>query len=405
MSAARTLSLCSLGLLPERCGSLDSYSPLPGRHSLLLTQGRRDERRFVMETWAEGRCAGSPCALAGAGLFCASPKDFIRASPHPMNRSHLFDYIEGKLNSFAYRIESRGKLNILDLNIHAETFYAQLFNLLFGWDLVNVNQFDSNAEAVDLMDSARKLLAQVSSVATKQKIADSLRKNLSAYADHSFHFISICKDASKLRTEKYITPQGLSFNPDSNIHDITSILKVALYASIEMQTSIADFLRQELVTDIAPQRVESSLATVVGILAKADLSQVASPEVRPFGIEEKLSFNSLVGARSIVREYVVHHSRLDAVYKEFDKLGVNKSLAVLEQVRREYWRFRGELNGDVLFFRIVTRVIERCKESANYSPLPIEELELCAYIIIVDAFIRCKIFENPVTDKATNAPS
>ena len=293
----------------------------------------------------------------------------------------------------------RGKLNLLELNIHSETFYAQLFNLLFEWNLVNVNQFDSNAEAIDLVDGAKRLLAQVSSVATTKKIGDSLKKDLSAYAGHSFHFISICKDASKLRIERYMPPHGVSFNPASDIHDVATILKAVLYATIDRQTSIADFLRKELVTDIAPQRVESSLATVVGILAKADLSQMASPEVRPFGIEEKLSFNSLSVARPIVSDYMVHHSRLNAIYSVFDKQGANKSLAVLEQIRRDYQIFRRELSGDALFFRIVMRVIERCKESSNYSPLPIEELELCANIIIVDAFIRCKIFENPVASQ------
>ena len=33
--------------------------------------------------------------------------------------------------------------------------------------------------------------------------------------------------------------------------------------------------------------------------------------------------------------------------------------------------------------------------SNNYAEIPYEELEICVEIIVVDAFIRCKIFENP----------
>lgn len=44
-----------------------------------------------------------------------------------MNRSNYFNYIEEKLGVLAYRINLRGKLNILDLNIHSETFFLDFF--------------------------------------------------------------------------------------------------------------------------------------------------------------------------------------------------------------------------------------------------------------------------------------
>ena len=33
--------------------------------------------------------------------------------------------------------------------------------------------------------------------------------------------------------------------------------------------------------------------------------------------------------------------------------------------------------------------------STNYDGIPFEELELCVNILVVDAFIKCKIFESP----------
>lgn len=44
---------------------------------------------------------------------------------------------------------------------------------------------------------------------------------------------------------------------------------------------------------------------------------------------------------------------------------------------------------------MIDKIIERILNSANYQAIPYEELELCVYIIVVDAFIRCKIFRNP----------
>ncbi|MFL0131295.1 ABC-three component system protein [Tenacibaculum maritimum] len=38
---------------------------------------------------------------------------------------------------------------------------------------------------------------------------------------------------------------------------------------------------------------------------------------------------------------------------------------------------------------------EKIINSANFNNMPIDELELCIDVIVVDAFIRCKIFKNP----------
>ena len=49
-----------------------------------------------------------------------------------MNRSHYINFITEKISALALEIEVRGKLNLLDKHLHAETFYAYFFNELFG---------------------------------------------------------------------------------------------------------------------------------------------------------------------------------------------------------------------------------------------------------------------------------
>ena len=41
-----------------------------------------------------------------------------------MNRSYYFDYVEEKLAALAVRIGVRGRVNVLNLNVHAENFYV-----------------------------------------------------------------------------------------------------------------------------------------------------------------------------------------------------------------------------------------------------------------------------------------
>ena len=53
------------------------------------------------------------------------------------------------------------------------------------------------------------------------------------------------------------------------------------------------------------------------------------------------------------------------------------------------------MSDDELFFYIVDEIVKTVVESANYIETPIDELELFANVLAVDAFVRCKIFKNP----------
>jgi len=52
-----------------------------------------------------------------------------------------------------------------------------------------------------------------------------------------------------------------------------------------------------------------------------------------------------------------------------------------------------------IFYGVVENIIKIIEESSNYRVLPFEELEMCVDILVVDVFMRCKIFENPEENK------
>jgi hypothetical protein len=103
----------------------------------------------------------------------------------------------------------------------------------------------------------------------------------------------------------------------------------------------------------------------------------------------------LDAAKVIIDDYIVHYGRVDRIYSQFDLLGNNKSQSVLSTIRQEYAKSRIKLNDGQLFFEVISKVQEKILNSSNYTSIPIDELELCVNILVVDAFIRCKIFENP----------
>ena len=305
--------------------------------------------------------------------------------------------IEERLNLLALRIISRGKLNILDYHGHSENFYQYFLNEVYAWTVANENDNKQNVEAIDLIDHTNKFVIQVSSIASKQKIESSLSKDsIKTYTGYIFKFISIAKDADNLRKDTFKNPHGILFTPSADIIDKNSILSKIRGLHIDDQDRIYKFIKKELIPEIDPMKLELNLAAVINILSKEDWDKKEPvAEINSFEIDRKISHNNLNAAKAIIEDYTVHYGRVDKIYTEFDSQGSNKSSSVLSTIRQEYAKAKSSLTDDQLFFEVISKVEERVLNSSNYSSIPFDELELCVNILVVDAFIRCKIFENP----------
>lgn len=325
----------------------------------------------------------------------------MRGLGSKVNRSKYFNYIESKLSELSYRITNRGKLNILDLHIYAETFFADLLNMLYSLNLENMNFSVHNNEAIDLIDTKNKIVIQVSATCTKQKIEKSLDKlTLDEYQGYRFKFISIAKDAENLRKGTFSNPNNILFNPKEDIIDINSILNCLLSKSTDMQEEIYKFMKKEFDDAVDIVKAESNLATLVNILAAENLVEsIESPGINPFQIEEKITFNDLESVKDDIDDYKIYSQKLDEIYSTFDKEGVNKSFSVLQFIRKQYKRLGAlELTSRDIFYAIIDAVIDVVRNSSNYIEIPYEELEVCVHILVVDAFMRCKIFKKPERD-------
>lgn len=314
-----------------------------------------------------------------------------------MNRSSYFNYIEEKLNFIVFRIKERGKLNILDLNIYAENFFAGLCNIIFDFELQNLNYINQNIEGIDLIDEKNRILIQVSSNCTKEKIENSLNKKIYLnYRDYSYKFILIGKEVNKsLKKYKFSNPYNIKFNPEEDICDINSLLKEILNLNIKKQIELFEFIKLEL-GEINNMNIETNLAKVINILSEKLEFNFSSPEIIDFAIEDKIKFNKLENVREFIDEYKIYYYKIDEIYNEFDKEGKNKSYSLLQSFKREYIKLKNAgKDSSTIFYEIINNAIETVLNSSNYDKIAFEELETCIYILVVDAFVRCKIFENP----------
>ena len=338
-----------------------------------------------------------------------------------MQRKNYFDYVEEKLAILSIRVKNRGKLNILDVHMHSENFYRDFINLLYGWSLENANNRLQNIEAIDLIDDNVKLIVQVSATATKTKINNSLsKKSIEEYAKrgYTFKFVSIAENADQLRQQKYNNLYNIGFNPKKDIYDISSLEKDILNLKLQKLEEVYQFIKAELGNMPDCVRFNSDLTTIINILAEVKLDEneplgninmfeidhsaargkMAVRELIVFKHNKKIEFNKLDIAASIIDDYKIFYNQVEKKYREFDKMGLNKSMLVLQSLKKMYIDalLKNKYdNSDLLFVGLIDEVKEIVINSSNYFDISKETLEACASLLVVDAFMRCKIFKNP----------
>lgn len=109
-----------------------------------------------------------------------------------------------------------------------------------------------------------------------------------------------------------------------------------------------------------------------------------------------MDFNKLVKWRRIIKEYVVYSSLVDEIYRQYDLLGANKSFAVLSALHDLYLNLALTYNGDSLFDKLLDEVYIMVDGDGTCNGyLTREELIIDIKIVLVDAFVKCRIFEKP----------
>ncbi|MDB2386107.1 SMEK domain-containing protein [Shewanella sp.] len=93
-----------------------------------------------------------------------------------MKRSKQIDYITDKLGELRSKIEIKATLNLTDINIYAEDFYCRLFNIVYGYKLVNTNFKQANSASIDLGDSINRIAIQITSTKTPNKTKHTVQK-------------------------------------------------------------------------------------------------------------------------------------------------------------------------------------------------------------------------------------
>lgn len=315
-----------------------------------------------------------------------------------MKLEEYFDYIEEHLNFLSLRIERRATLNLHDINIKAEYFFMHFLNMLYDWKLVNLNDSKQNTPGVDLLYSGERILIQVSSTNTTTKIQESLNKiDTKVYSNYTFKFLSISKDAKNLRNKTFKVPNGIIFDPSRDILDVPLILRNIQGLPIDKMEEVYNLIKKNLSFESPSTSRMKGLSRIIQLLAEdGSLSEYSTTyDTSDFEIAEKIKSNNLSEIESKIADIGVYLGDVQKVYNTYDAEGVNKSRAVLHSLNSTYLKLKRKLDGIDLMEELANEIYKDLSNDETLKSFYEDDIKFYIDIVLVDAFVRCKIFENP----------
>lgn len=315
-----------------------------------------------------------------------------------MELKRLTSIITSRLAYLSSEVRLSGSMNLLDSNVLLEDVFKEILNITYGLKLQNANLIKQNIRAIDLIDCSSKTIIQVSSDNSKAKVQTSLDKiEQPKYEGYTFKFVCISKGVSHLKKHHFNVPEGISFNAEKDSYDDKRILRDVLAKDIDTIRKLALYLEKSILPATADERRPSVITYVINRLADEPLAEIAvNPDTKSFDLKPKIDFNSLKKWRDIISEYTVFSLLVDKIYRAYDEQGVNKSFAVLSSLHDLYLNLASELTGDALFDKLLESVYDIVNKDYEYNEsLTREELQMNIKIVLVDAFVKCKIFKKP----------
>lgn len=149
----------------------------------------------------------------------------------------------------------------------------------------------------------------------------------------------------------------------------------------------------------------SALSAVVNLLGnklfeKEDVETVLTAP----NPENKITHNNVVIYKPIIEEYRVYQGKLNKIYEEIEKQGSSRKEFVLKNINSIYLKEKGKYlnfddiknNADNIISEIENQLMTKVTESASLDEeLPVEAVQISVLVVLVDAFMRCEILEEP----------
>lgn len=159
------------------------------------------------------------------------------------------------------------------------------------------------------------------------------------------------------------------------------------------------FLHQKLSSN------PSMLRNTINAIASMDFEYLSIEEgLTSFDPKEKITHNSVKRHFALIQEYKAYHKKLNSLYDELESQGSLKKEKILNNIKLIYLKVKGSYildsnniinsireNSDNIIDDVYSELYSKLEDSGFWD----EDVIFGINLVLVDAFLRCKILEEP----------
>ncbi|MED2737161.1 SMEK domain-containing protein [Bacillus toyonensis] len=195
-----------------------------------------------------------------------------------LTRGKLIAEILDGLGQLSFSLDTRGKLGLYDLNTYCENFTRDLMNIIYNYDLINLNEEHINESGLDLGSETKGIGIQVTTVKTSAKVNNTLEKITEEHKRKydKFLIVILGKKQGSYGTINRELADALNFS-EKDIIDINDLEKDIVSLPVEGIKKVYDFLDKELIKmygelgfESSPSGEDTSILPSVEVVSEAN---------------------------------------------------------------------------------------------------------------------------------------
>lgn len=315
-----------------------------------------------------------------------------------MEREALINEISEYFGILKQIVVTRSKLNLQDINIHAEQFYCGVLNKVYGYQLENINVTDPNADTIDLGDKVKRIAIQVTSNDSKAKIVETVKafNDKGLYKDYDVLKILVIKD--KTPRKGVLTESNVTFDMENDVIDVNTIIRTISSKSDltyirEVRTLLYDELASKYYTKrhTKPNEVNTflRLITILSDDANHQIFKVEGDPDPEFKIEKRFAEYSTFLKSQYVDLTIDYGFALKVVEQNGDvsSVQIRKIGNFLKEVSSNYLMLSQNNPQEAL-----QNLCEHFKSICEQDGTSYDEMAIKFYLI--HQMIQCNVFPN-----------
>lgn len=314
-----------------------------------------------------------------------------------INKEIYLKEIVQNLTLLSKEVTLLNAVNLYDINIIAEDFFPGLLNLIYGYDLKNINTIEKNAPAIDLFDKENRISIQVTSDNESKKIKHTIKEFVDneSYKEYERLVVLILTHKKKYSVD-FDTEGKFVFDKKKDIWDTEDLIKAIRGLETEKIKEISSYLSTELCNKCysLKQTQANEVETIIDLIEYISVhKQVKKPCETEIDPKYKIYKRFKDFADNLVMEYTtlltIYGESLEVVN---DTLGIDEAqdIIIMFYLQDISMQFLDEAQDNPVI--ALNNLVTYFEDKLSNNGKKYDKMAIRFYL--VNEMIKCNVFPN-----------